>query len=417
MIENAIMGFFTLAMLLFSYFGVSTALISLPAIGALSLDRICAVFALAIVASRLAAGWKARNRLESLFFLYTAFILGFGVISFVWSANLAYSLRQYVNIVLQALLSMAILIQFGDGDEDCVDCVIVFVFVVNMAVAFFEMTTKHYLLQRNNEYVAEYRLLTGFAPPLVGFYNTNDFCIAMVQLLPLVVYRVKNLPLRLLAILSVIAMTTLAFSDLAFFATLVYGAWFLYLLATRSRFGTALLLLALSMFALLAPMGIERVLEKTRIGQRAENAATDISVLGRMALYKNAFAISVDHFGGGLGTGNSERVVAEYSATHADTLGKVNLHSLFLQLLVEYGWTGLLLFLVLLWSIFKAARAIPPGADPDRKALLYGSLMMLPLTFSSSSNSITSAIAWITPALLILHLNRNDETPSPKEPA
>lgn len=411
MIENAVMGFFTLAMLFFSYFGVSTAPFTLPVLGAMSLDRICSVFALGIVASRLAAGWKARNRLESLYFLYTGFILVYGALSLTWSGNLSYSFRQYANIVLQALLSLAVLMQFGDGDEDTVDRLVVFIFIINMAAGFFEMATKHYLLQRSNEYIAEYRLLRGFAPPLVGFYNTNDFCIAMAQLLPLVVYRVRKLPLQLLAILSVLAMTTLAFSDLALIATLAYAAWFVYSRAIRSRFGMAFLLLAISMLALLAPAGIDRIMERTRIGKRVELAATDSSVLRRLALYGNALAISIDHFGGGLGTGNSERVLAEYSATHANTFGIVNLHSFFLHLLVEYGWTGLLLFLALLWGIFKSTRAIPPGMDLDLKMLCYGSLIMLPFTMSSSSNSITSTIGWITFALLILHLNRYDRAP------
>lgn len=302
-----------------------------------------------------------------------------------------------------------------DKNKKQVDGLVFIIFILNMAIGIFEMVTKHYLFQRANEYVPEYRTIAGFAPPLVGFYNTNDFCIAMVQLVPIIVFRFKNSIIRIVVIVAAIFVTAVARSDFALLAILSYLGVYLAWRMTRSRRGMAFFMLILAVMIL--PLTLGDFLGKTMIFQRVQKLATDVSFISRTALYEDALAISVDHFGGGLGTGNSERVVAEYSATHADTLGKVNLHSLFLQLLVEYGWAGLLLFLVLLWSIFKAARAIPRGADPDRKALLYGSLLMLPFTFSSSSNSITSAIAWITPALLILHLNMNDGTPWPKESA
>lgn len=404
------MRFFTLAMLFFSYFGVGTSFISIPLLGALSLDRLFAFSALAVVASGLASGRKSQNRLESVFFIYSVYILTYGFSSLLWSVDVGYSLRQYFNIGLQALLALAVLMQFGDGDEKTIDSLIVLIFIINISAGFFEMTTKHYLLQKTNEYIADYRQILGFAPPLVGFYNTNDFCIAVVQIVPIVVYRCKSLLIRILAILVVMIMVGLAWSDLALMAILAYAIYFLFSEARRSRVLTALLLLALAYFSLFLPVAIDRILGKSSIAQRVGNMANDTSFISRTALYVDALAISADHFGGGLGTGNSERVVAEYSATHADTLGKVNLHSLFLQLLVEYGWVGLFLFLALLWQIFRFTRAIPPGADPDLKTLCYGSLIMVPFTMNSSSNSITSSIGWITFSLLVLHLNPSSAT-------
>lgn len=410
-----LMGGLVFAMLFFSYFGVSVAFCSIPWLGLISLEKICGIFAIIVVAAKLASGYKPKSQPESVYYLYTGFIILYGATSLLWSPNRSYSIRQFASITIAAILASALLMSVTDKNKKQVDGLVFIIFILNMAIGIFEMVTKHYLFQRANEYVPEYRTIAGFAPPLVGFYNTNDFCIAMVQLVPIIVFRFKNSIIRIVVIVAAIFVTAVARSDFALLAILSYLGVYLAWRMTRSRRGMAFFMLILAVMIL--PLTLGDFLGKTMIFQRVQKLATDVSFISRTALYEDALAISVDHFGGGLGTGNSERVVAEYSATHADTLGKVNLHSLFLQLLVEYGWAGLLLFLVLLWSIFKAARAIPRGADPDRKALLYGSLLMLPFTFSSSSNSITSAIAWITPALLILHLNMNDGTPWPKESA
>lgn len=410
-----LMGGLVFAMLFFSYFGVSIAFCSIPLLGAISLEKICGIFTIIVIAAKLASGYKPKSRPESVYYLYTGFIIVYGAISLLWSPNRSYSIRQFANITIEAILASALLMSVTDRDKRRVDGLVFIIFILNMAIGIFEMATKHYLFQRANEYVSEYRTIAGFAPPLVGFYNTNDFCIAMVQLVPIIVFRFENIIIRIGAIIAAIFVTAFARSDFALLAILAYLGVYLVWRISRSRGKMAFFMLTLAVMIL--PLALGDFLGKTMIFQRVQKLATDVSFISRTALYEDGLAISVDHFGGGLGTGNSERMVAEYSSTHADTLGKVNFHSFFLQLLVEYSWAGLLLFLVVLGSIFRAARAIPSGVDTNLKILVYGSLIMLPFTFSSSSNSITSAIAWITPALLIIHLNKNNGTPSPKEPA
>lgn len=398
-----------LVMLFFSYFGVSTAFSRVPLLGSISIERLCGIFALIVIAAKLTSGYKPKTRQEGVYYLYIIFIFIYGAISLIWSINRLYSIRQFMNITIEMILASAILISFMDSDEKRLDGFILIIFVVNMVFAIFEMTTKHYLFQRSNEHITSYQEIIGLAPPLVGFYNTNDFCIAMVQLVPIIIFRYKSFIIRLGAISAAIFVTAFAWSDFALLAILVYTGVFFLWSCSQSRVRIAFSMLILAVVLILLPNAIDGLLGKTMIFQRLQKLTTDVSFISRTALYKNAMEISADHFGGGLGTGNSESLMSEYSATYADTLGKVNLHSFFLQLLVEYSWMGLFLFFAVLKSIFHAARKIPPGVDPDMKMLVYGSLAMIPFTFSSSSNSITSAIVWITPVFLIIHLKRAEQ--------
>jgi probable O-glycosylation ligase (exosortase A-associated) len=213
-------------------------------------------------------------------------------------------------------------------------------FIVNLILAIVNM--KMYFAERVGEYKAGYFLVDG-----------NDFAWSLLIAVPMGIYLAISSKSFILK-LSYYACT--AFMMFAIFGTQSRGA-FIALVAIFLYYGVKVSKSKFLFFALLGVTVISLVaISPTSYLDRLKTIKTyesDSSAMGRLYAWQAAFDMALDNpiLGVGAGSFNSA-----YGRKYKQSSGPdkwISVHSIYLKTLAEYGFTGLILLIWLLFRLWK----------------------------------------------------------------
>jgi putative inorganic carbon (hco3(-)) transporter len=190
--------------------------------------------------------------------------------------------------------------------------------------------------------------------------DPNFYAQIMVVLVPLAFFRMmdeKNLLLKILAAFSLglISLTVmLTFSRGAFIALGLVAVF--YLFYRKPRFVELLLLLVVMIIIVqfIPTTYLERISSITDIFQ-GKQASTDVSFRGRTSELTAAWNMFVDHPLFGVGVQNYSVFYQQYSRRIGldPRIEARDPHNLYLQVAAETGISGMLVFGIVLWTIFR----------------------------------------------------------------
>lgn len=208
-----------------------------------------------------------------------------------------------------------------------------------------------------------------YGPPRSQLYDNNDLAAALAMVLPLLalLYEEERSRWRRGIVLAVFAASVITvlgtFSRSGFLGLAVVTGGLL--LTRRWRLLAVGTLAAALFFAATTAAAPWRTRMKT-LASPAVTATVDRSVSGRMQSWRVAWRLGVDHPFLGAGFSPFSREVYEhylpgYSDDH-------NAHNMFLQVLAEHGFTGLLLYVGMFAGVLFRLVAIDRacGRDPAR---------------------------------------------------
>ncbi len=210
-----------------------------------------------------------------------------------------------------------------------------------------------------------------YGPPETYIGDNNAICIALVMMVPLLIFllqRVRNRLVRLGGFLSIL------FSGIAVVGTysrgaVVAGCAMLLVLVLKSRKRLLMTMLLLSAAAIVVYAMPEKWMDRVH---SIENYETDSSVLGRFNAWGMAWNLARDRpiVGGGMAIDDPD-VFARYAPVADDVHSA---HSIYFQMLGQHGFVGLAVFLslgILMWS---TGRRVIKLSHRDPTILWYGDL-------------------------------------------
>lgn len=257
------------------------------------------------------------------------------------------------------------------------------------------------------------------------FHNPNDFATMLALYLPIVygIMRIgPNIPIKLGASVSILVglyllLVTMSRANMIALCFACLGMLFLFLSSAiyRSRFngyiwmaGTALISLVIIFGLVLGGVLPDyQFLElKPLQGLYKFGVIEANSVVSRVDLLRAGAIISQEHFLLGVGAGNAEHHMLQYTD---QTWGLINMHNWWAEVLINYGIIIFLLYLVFFISIILALyrNAI---TSPDRdvrhmSSAIFMSMCAFPVAVTSSSTMAGMNYMWLLFALALAVIN------------
>lgn len=288
------------------------------------------------------------------------------------------------------------------------------VLVAIASVGIWEVATGHHLpSSKSNE------LFFDRDTPTCVFRNPNDFATVLTLCLPFAVTwmsHAKSLLQRILGLGIILATLQLILEtgSRANMIGVLLGAafWFTFLLPARKKVATVLALgAAVILLAMLPTVRLgDNIAEigkelGTIDSENIETSGTSLNV--RVNLISNSLRLVVDTFGFGVGAGNIEyRIARDYAE---NTLGIINVHNWWVEILANYGlfvFIGyVVFFLSLLLGLIKAHRRLTSVRQKRIcEALIFG-LVAFSVASTSSSSVMTLRPQWFFFAFVLSFLN------------
>lgn len=343
----------------------------------------------------------------SWYLLLLLFWLGYSIISIAWSISKGDAIRNILFLIMGVLL-IYFSTYYIDNEKDLRRLFVLWLtcFGALIIIGFWEhLTGNHFPISKHYN---ELRSWLMFRPTGV-FHNPNDYAAFLSISIPfgLAMYRYnRKILYRLLGIVFVLSAFYLIIETgsraniIAVLLEIIFIFLFLMNINRKTKFILTVSILIIVLF-LFFGNNISQYYDKifveiTSIGRQVDLMEGSMGV--RINLIKNSLLFLYKTAGFGVGAGNAEYYMADFS--QYNTYGILNPHNWWLEILVNYGllvFAGYLLFyfgiIFNLWKIFKKSLS-------KIEKMICESLLVSLVGFFFASMSSSSILAF-TPQWLL----------------
>ncbi len=342
------------------------------------------------------------------FMAFLGFWVVYAFISLGWVASLGMAIRHVIFLLMGTSMIVLAASRFQEErDHHRLFWIWLGVLSVMIVVGFWEHLTGHHL--PSSGYFEETRLVFMYLPTGV-FGNPNNYASYLALSIPfglsLARYS-RKLFLRVGGIAAVLASGYLilaAGSRGNLVAVLVALAFLWLFLVRRSRKVAWIVVVALAIGTalLVVPRLVSPVLDSA--ADEISSLLRDVpleqaSIQIRWNLIRNSMNFVFDTAGFGVGAGNAEYWMANFS--RYETFGILNLHNWWLELLTDYGLLVFGAYVVFYLSLVRALWREWKRTADRRQRMVCEALLLSLVTFSIASMSPSSVMAFAPHWLLI----------------
>lgn len=348
-----------------------------------------------------------------LFFYY--FWIGYALLSLVWALSFTEGIKDII-FLCSGILFTFLFVSFYKESHDYHTLLYVWMLVLALMVGFGlwnHLTLQHLEISRMHQapmYIRD--------RPTAVFTNENDFATYMAISVFIALAFVQHNRSLIFKIASLFLLGTtlyliLATSSRANLLAVMFAGAFWFLLFTGIKQKKYLLLLGFTGFILVSALSpgmiinLYKEIEGQLLSIFAFSDTADASMDIRKNLLKNSALFIADSFGFGIGAGNAETYME--TAGIFPTLGTVNIHNWWAELMVHYGviiFAGyVLIYLWLIVSLYKLYIKSENGKDKLVSQALCTSLIAFSLASISPSSIMTLNFVWILFAISVGYIN------------
>jgi len=352
------------------------------------------------------------------YLLFLTIWIGYATLSILWAPVKSYSIKNVLFLFMAISIILFLIHCLKElGSLKRLYSLWLLIFVALLIVGAWEVETGTHLYISGK--FGEVRPRFRFAPTAV-FYNQNDFAMYIALTIPMLIAWIHYCASLLKRAVGVVICTVglwlliLTESRSCYIAVLMGVVfWFTFLLRLTAKIKA----LALTVFALTCCVSVffSQVQHILEIAENQVSSFASVLIKNggigdfetRLNLVKNAFCFAIKSAGFGVGAGNVEYYMQNYSIYPVKEV--TNLHNWLIEILVNYGifiLTGyLILYISLIYNLFKIHKE---AIDPDDKMLsegLLGGLVSFLMASMSSSSIIAFNPHWIFIGFTLAFLN------------
>jgi teichuronic acid biosynthesis protein TuaE len=418
-----IIKFFLYTLPLLLMFGSYAVLFKISSIGFLNVERLSFYFIIIIMIIYLIRFKRIKVNMDVSFKYVLVFIimLLYSTISLLWVENISFS---FSNGYMYLFTGVTIVVFITAGINSFKDLsiflrIFAICYCITVFLGIFEIFTGVYLFTQNPSsliYQNGYNLFF----PYATFYNMNDFSTFVVLAMPFAGYQiVSDIKGKVGKIVAVVMSAAGIFTVLnsnariCYFAIALYIVVFIIAIAAKKDLRHYLkpvirytLIFALLFVALLMTSVVKLNVFSSEM---SSISLKDHSVDVRGELYSAGLKMLADYNFMGVGEGNSVPLVAKYTS-----LNSINLHSMPLRFLTEYGIIIFALYFLMLVSVSIKLFKYNSGGTREKilACICFASLITFQLADFASSDASHITELWIVMALwlCILKLLYKKET-------
>lgn len=391
-------------------FGPYAILFKVPSIGFVDIQRLSFYFLILVIIIYLIKFKRINVHMGASFKYVLVFIimLLYSTISLLWAENFSFS---FSNGYMYLFSGVAIVVFITAGINSFKDLSILLrvftvCYFITVILGILEIFTGKYLFTQNPVsliYQNGYNLYY----PYGTFYNMNDFSTFVVMAMPFAAFQIisdiKGKAGKIIAVVMSAAGVFTVFNAnarICYFAIALYVLVFIIALATKKELRHYLkpVIHYTMIFALIFIVLLITSVVKLNVlsSEMASISVKDHSADERATLYGAGLKMLGDYNFMGVGEGNSVPLVAKYT-----NLQPINLHSMPLRFLTEYGIIIFALYLLMLVSAAIKLFKYNSGGTREKTlaCICFASLITFQLADFASSDASHITELWVVMAL------------------
>lgn len=332
----------------------------------------------------------------------------YGVLSLLWCSNLGLAIKNIYYIFIALILMLGCMGNFKNYDElNKLNKILKIMIFMVMVIGIWESSTGNHLFlsAANHASKPEYR----FTP--TGFQvNTNDYATLLTIYIPIILIsfnKNKNYLIDILLIgmyIYLLLMTNSRANQIAF----IIGILTCFLLM-NTRKKLKYVSIALISVIIIFMVNPDCFLEK--FNQIEYNIKSDIGTNSdktRINLIKNGFLMLEDTYLLGVGAGNIEANMLDYSSYNY--VGNIkNMHNFWMEILVNYGIVIFIIFISWYYTVIR--KLFMAYKDPNLNkykrmtSLMIISMVMFVISSMSPSSIMSGVYIWIYFGYILTFIN------------
>ena len=331
------------------------------------------------------------------FLLFFAFWFSYIIVSFLWVPEVSYALLDTFLFLINSLLFVEILVL-----AKCAKCPLntiayawMFAFFVTSVIAIRELLFNVHLSNARVEDTIrtnEFGDSIDFIYAAAGFYNYNTYCMFICFCFLFMIYVLSTnynvfrfLVCVLQMVLSVVILGINGSRGAILSVCIIFCVFLFYAVRNNSKGIKWVIISILSVFSYIFYKYGEMLLEVIMFRLEQKDLFEDNA---RVELWMGSWESFVDSMGFGTGVGS---MIPVLQSSRSLTLGIYYCHSLFLELLMEYGVVIFLCFIGFLYKMFLRAYT---NKDISKKILLYAFFLSMPTYSVINSEYVAITFVW-----------------------
>lgn len=344
------------------------------------------------------------------FLLFFSLWFTYDILSLLWVPDMKYALHDTFLFMMNSLLFVEILIfaQNAISPLKSISYAWMFAFFVTAMVAIRELLFNVHLSNARVEDTIrtnEFGDSIDFIYAAASFYNYNTYCLYICFCFLFVIYLLStDFGIRkfffclLQMLLSVVILAINGSRGAIISVAVVFLVYLCYSLRKKKKGAKWVLFSILSLFSFIFYKYGDMLLEVIMFRLEQKDMFEDNA---RVELWMASFGAFIDSMGFGTGVGS---MIPVLQSSRTLTLGIYYCHSLFLELLMEYGIIIFLCFIGFLLKMFLRARCCK---DSSRKMILYAFFLSMPTFSVINSEYVAITFVWCFFASIFVFSSNN----------